>query len=112
MILMTPSLAQSAQNCSRAKGFVRMSAICSSVQTCSMSILSFPNALSYEVKYDVYVLASLMKNEILTEGDCRLTVHLEKKWCVLLILQLDEQLRQPSPLTARRSPYNILSFTR
>jgi hypothetical protein len=63
-------------------------------------VCPFPNTLSYEVKYDVYVLASLMKNEILTEGDCRLTVHLEKKWCVLPILQLDEQLRQPS----RRPP--------
>jgi hypothetical protein len=64
------------------------------------------------VKSDVYVLASLMENEILTEGDCRLTVHLGKKWCTPPVLQLGEKLCQPNPLTGRRSPCDILSFAR
>jgi hypothetical protein len=47
---------------------------------------------------------SIMENEILTEGYCRLIIHFQQERCALLALQPCKQLRYSYTLIVCRRP--------
>jgi hypothetical protein len=60
------------------------------------------NTFTNEVITNVDVFRAIMKHRILTEGDCRLAVHLQDERCTLFALELCMQLCQPNALTGGR----------
>jgi len=70
------------------------------------------NTLSNKMKSNINVLASIVKDRILTEGDCRLAVHLQQEGGALLACQVSQELRQPGALACRRRPRDVLCFAR
>jgi hypothetical protein len=53
---------------------------------------SILKTVTNEMESDIYMLAPLMKERVLTESNCRLAVHLQLEGFSLLTFQLREQL--------------------
>ena len=68
------------------------------------------NTISDEMITHINVFASIMKDGILTKGDCRLSVHLQEERGTPLAVELCKQLCQPDPLAGGRCTCNVLSF--